>query len=333
MVTAVIALVATSPFDEALVLAPEMHSEIDEYRFDITRDDVTLAVEYCGNGPLRTRAAVRRIVFVIHGHGRNACGSASSVIASAELAGVVGETLVVAPHFPLAEDIDEDDDDLLYWSNDGWKEGGTSRSSPYDRPWAVSSFEVLDEMVRLAESAFGESTEIIVIGHSAGGQYTNRYAAGTQVARRARFVVANPSSYLYFDDRRWNGESFERPSRADRRECDTFDTYKYGTSDLVRYMEDVGARSLRDSYGTRRVIYLLGRVDTETDDALLDTSCAADWQGDNRLQRGLTYFSYLQTIYGPSIAARQSLVVVPDVGHDSRAMLASPAGQTAMFGS
>lgn len=48
--------------------------------------------------------------------------------------------------------------------------------------------------------------EITIAGHSAGGQFVQRYAAGTTIEQRPsvsarslafRYVAANPSSYLY----------------------------------------------------------------------------------------------------------------------------------------
>src|SRR5262249_51528255 len=54
--------------------------------------------------------------------------------------------------------------------------------------------------------AFPNLKLIVVTGHSAGGQFTHRYAAATHVEKQIRipmrYVVANPSTYLYLDETR-----------------------------------------------------------------------------------------------------------------------------------
>merc|ERR1719382_2330854 len=89
----------------------------------------------------------------------------------------------------------------------------------------MSSFSIIDEfVVHLADNRekFPKLREILLMGHSAGGQTLHRYAFVTHlrpphmsspedVAKRqgirkdldVRFVVANPSSYLYLDKHRW----------------------------------------------------------------------------------------------------------------------------------
>ncbi|WP_328603954.1 hypothetical protein OG943_28245 [Amycolatopsis sp. NBC_00345] len=91
----------------------------------------------------------------------------------------------------------------MSWTNGdetSWKDGGDSVS-----PAGISSFTVVDEILAgLADKQhFPDLTRITLIGHSAGGQFIQRYAvAGAAPAKLPgvsfHYVTANPSSYLYF---------------------------------------------------------------------------------------------------------------------------------------
>jgi len=83
-------------------------------------------------------------------------------------------------------------------------------------------------------------------------------------------------------------------------------------------------------YAQREVRYLLGEEDTGS--AELDTSCAAELMGANRLERGTAYFRYLQHVYGPSILDHHRLAVVRGVGHSSEQLFQSHEGIEALFG-
>ena len=152
---------------------------------------------------------------MIHGALRNAEGSFTTMQQAMTLAGEAGrQALIVAPQFlsevdavrypiPL---------DVPVWSVDGWKEGDLSeirRDDSTDR--RVSSFAVLDALLQiLSDRQHWPALDLVVLaGHSAGGQFVQRYAAAGRAPTmlshhgiQTRFVVANPSSYLYFDERR-----------------------------------------------------------------------------------------------------------------------------------
>ena len=80
--------------------------------------------------------------------------------------------------------------------------------------------------------------EVVVAGHSAGGQLVQRYAVvGRPAARSAglRFVVSNPSSYLYFSDERPQGDGrFAAPS--DAAVCPQYNRWKYGLAGAPPYV-------------------------------------------------------------------------------------------------
>jgi acetyl esterase/lipase len=227
----------------------------------------TSYVPYCSNGKHGPA------VFVIHGVNRNAD----------DYLGYLDDldTLVIAPEF-------QDSGPGLYWSS-GWKRGNRSEDSQ-----RVSSFEVLDRMVEMFHGA-------AVVGHSAGGQFVTRYAAGTRM-QGLTYIVANPSSYMYLDD--------SRPVGGD---CPDFNEYGYGLEELNSYMS-VG---VAPDYPDRNVIYMLGSLDTKVDKHL-DTSCEANRQGRNRYDRGVHFYEHLARHYRRPVHRK---VVVADVGHSPSRML------------
>jgi hypothetical protein len=313
-------------------------------RWAVVRNGSTLQLEVCSNGSLTaTDASVRRLVVVIHGDQREACSYASSVVKAADLAGQLADTLVVAPHFVSDGDVAADPSlavDTLYWSSGGWKSGAQSLVSPSPRPWSISSFDVVDTLVQalLTPQHLPSVTQLVIAGHSAGGQFVNRYAAGTAspsgdpagVARR--YVVANPSSYLYWNGNRQLGGTWRPLTAAEKAVCPGFDDYKYGLQRRTGYMAGVDVATLRSRYAASRVTYLLGDQDTDPADDSLDTGCAAELQGATRLERGLRYTQHLGMALTSAVYQLHTTTIVPGVGHSAYAMFTSPAGRTALFG-
>jgi pimeloyl-ACP methyl ester carboxylesterase len=316
----VAALVALAGCDVTGAVAPTVtntpvRDTITLQRFPTTGEGGRGTALYCGNGDIGRVSGVRRLVVVVHGLSRNACDYAASAVESAHRRKVLDETLVVAPLFSEQD-----------WPDDDWKSGGVSASAPH-----LSSFAVVDQMIAAARRTMPELEDVVVAGHSAGGQFTNRYAAGTRQAGITRFVVANPSSYLYLDGRRWAGSTFRELTDVERAECDEYDEYKYGLNGLNEYMAAVGAPLLRSQYGSRPITYLLGAEDTSTTSSNLDRSCAAQWQGRHRLERGERYHQALGGVFGPQVYERHVLLVVPSVGHEAGELLRTPQGQAALF--
>jgi pimeloyl-ACP methyl ester carboxylesterase len=224
-------------------------------------------VPYCTNGKLGPA------VFVIHGTDRNADDYLDFID---DL-----NTMVIAPEF-------QESGPGVYWGS-GWHIGNKSEDSQ-----RISSFEVLDRMIEMYHG-------VAVVGHSAGGQFVTRYAAGTRL-QGLTFISANPGSYMYLDK--------TRPVYAI---CTDYNEYRYGLEDLNAYMS-VG---VAPDYADRNVIYLLGSQDTKVD-SNLDTSCAAKRQGKNRYDRGLKFYDHLKQHYGRQVHKK---VVVYGVGHNSSKMI------------
>jgi hypothetical protein len=283
---------------------------------------------YCQNLVISDpQPQVRRAVIVQHGKGRDVQSYFNSMRSAAGSSGVTGETMIIAPYFqkgsshPLTE---------LRWGE--WKWG--QRSSAGFGLARRSSFAVYDEFVAMLakQSNFPNLTEIVVAGHSAGGQFAQRYAAFSKAAltdqgSKMRYVVANPSSYVYMNGKRWINGKFRGLREDQRLLCRGWDRYGYGLRKRKRYVAARSKSQVRKDYKGRRVTYLLGEDDNKRDGDL-DKTCEADYQGRNRLRRGRIFMRFMDK-YHPSNV--HSLVTVPGVAHSGGGMFTSPEGRSVLF--
>ncbi len=271
---------------------------------------------------------ITRAVVILHGRLRNADVYYRSARTAQAAAGAAGQaTIMIVPQFLSEVDVEAHQlpPDTLRWTFEGW-EGGDAATGPSP----VSSFEAIDAILaRLADRRlFPKLTDVVLAGHSGGGQVVQRYAiAGhgeaplTAEHVAVRYVVANPSSYAYF--------SPGRPEPAIAASCSGYDNWKYGMQVRPQYLADPPPAELERRYVSRRVIYLLGTRDTNPNHPALDRSCMAEAQGPYRYARGHAYAA--------AMAARDHdtpnhlLWDVEGVGHDGDKMLTSACGLQALF--
>ncbi len=312
-------------------------------RFRFTHQQHPVAMPCCWNHPIdQPNPQINRAIIVVHGVLRNADEYYPNMLAAVQQAGQAEHTLVIAPQFLVDEDLERFDlsDEVPYWggeSGEGWKRGDDSVSlEKFPRRVTLSAFEVVDRLVeRVADpQTFPNLTTVVIAGHSAGGQYLNRYAAGTAVEQtipagiRLRFIVANPSTYVYLNPERQidaDGQ-FGIPPNADP----DYDDYKYGLNNLNPYMAAAGAEKILAEYPEKDVVYLLGGEDTR--EAMLEQTPNAALQGKNRLERGQVYYRYLQHLYGEKITQTHKIAIIPCVGHDNAAIWQSEAGLRYLLG-
>lgn len=224
---------------------------------------------------------------------------------------------VIAPQFLTDTDLEEHPERsrLLHWRTEDWK-GGLG---------PTSSFTAMDVLLSTLDR-FARLERVTIVGNSAGGQFVNRYAAVGDgpdgVGFSVRFVVANPSTYLYFDPWRpiAQGPAGHRDPAADR--------WRYGFGGeppayVHRTPADYFAR-----YVERDVTYLLGEEDNDPGAVLLEVHPAAQAQGRTRRERGERYVEYLAHRAGRPV---HDLVVARGVGHDAAAVFSSPQGRPVIF--
>jgi hypothetical protein len=311
-------------------------------------------IDYYGNYDLGAyNPNIKRAVINVHGVYRTASTAFNNLVASAQLAAVkgfannpLGETILLAPHFAS--------DGPLYtyhrW-NDGWAQGDQSVLPP-----TISSFAVIDAMIAelMGERGgndhrrrFPNLETIVVAGHSAGGQFTHRYAAtngqdGSLPGIRMRYVVANPSSYLYLDGKRphydgsagigtpysWSCIGFcqwrTNPGFSGAPICPgNYNDWRYGLDDKNSYAAAVGTAAIRSRLVNRSVIVLLGTADNDPNDPTLAKGCDAKLQGPHRYARGTRFLAYLNQQF--PVYHGHSIVELAGVGHNSWSMFVGPS--------
>ncbi|MCG8417439.1 MAG: alpha/beta hydrolase [Proteobacteria bacterium] len=324
---------------------PPLLPEIDGHQICPNRitaivDGERMKVPYCRNYPLAARnRCVDRAVVVIHGSKRNALRYYNRTLGPALEAQSAGNTIIIAPQFVTEEEIDtfELGDNHLFWSSGGWKSGSLSKSSDNNpRSVRYSSYSVVDDILTRLKNRrkFPKLQEIVVVGHSAGGQFVNRFAAGSPVevgSRNIRYVVTNPSSYMYFTPERRVEGTLDQFAVPDTTSCPEYNEYKYGLDDLYTYMATTGGDQMVAQYPERDVVYFLGSEDNDPNSSSLDTRCQAQLQGAHRLERGHIYYNHVQQVFGAQITQRHIKSIVPGVGHSSTGMFASECGMRYLF--
>jgi|GEM_PF-3482454 len=265
---------------------------------------------------------VTRAIIVLHGSGANASGyfdRIDDIVPSSWSSKV----MVIAPHFQEVAPSGE-----WGWPDGDWREAGASGG--------ISSFTVLDNFVaKLRDGDFPNLKWVIVAGHSAGGQTAQRFACFTDVdskpwpnAQYMKFVVANPSSYVYLNSyRNPEGDSSWLIPAQDCSSGDAYNEWKYGLENLYGYTAARGAEWARTHLPARQVQLLAGTEDT-FDNGDMDTDCGAMWQGPFRYQRAHIYKMFMDKYYPGN---RLAITDVPGVDHDSTRMFASSQGLNALF--
>jgi pimeloyl-ACP methyl ester carboxylesterase len=308
------------------------------------------------NYPLEARnESIVRAVVVVHGLSRDADNYYRSALAAGFLAGVLDDTLIVVPRFAAGSGHGDNCRDKLApdeisWACTGteqWKNGGHAVTES-----TVTSFDALDQVVRslAGREIFPNLKSVTVAGHSAGGQFTSRYAMANRIHEAmpwpVSYVVMNPSSYTYPDNLRPTiaamqarypalapgYEPVPKPSQAafvkfaDAKQCTGYDDWPYGMERRSGYVASIAEPDLRRQLIARPVTYLLGELDILPLYGF-DSSCSAMAQGPTRLARGIAYAKYVDEVLG----AHHRVVIVPACGHNARCMLGSDASLPVLF--
>lgn len=317
------------------------NSAVPSYRISFSIDGNTVKIPYYRNFSIGANASVvEHAVIVIHGIKRNADDYYNAMLDAAfRTRNLNTSNFVMAPQFLVEDDLTTNNlgPEMLFWKSSGWPVGDMSvQSSTFPTPASISSFAVMDTVLMRLANAYPNLDTIIVAGHSAGGQYVQRYAAGNTVDSLLfneygiyiRYIVANPSSYVYLNgERRIGGtlDQFRLPTSEELGFCKNYNDYKYGLENLNNYMSLAGPAQIRQQYGLRNIIYLLGELDNDPNANYLDKDCEAMWQGSHRLERGTIFFNYIRYYYGVG-KYNHIKATVDGVNHDYYGMFNSSCG-------
>jgi hypothetical protein len=311
-----------------------------------------------GTGPARSliyrtysletqNEAVTRALIVVHGAGRDADNYFRNALAAAFLAGALDNTLVVAPRMASAAANCHDTlaPNEISWNCGTWRSGGPAVSNP-----DLTSFDFLDEVLRKVASKkiFPNLKQIVVTGHSAGGQVLNRYEMGNQIHDKLgvpiTYVVANPSSYAWPDSTRPTGAAYSVQSQppgyipvvtsdtpafrnfSGARDCTTYDQWPYGLKTRTGYTAKQTDDQLKKQLSSRPTTYLLGELDVLPLGGF-DGSCPAMAQGPTRLARGEAFGKFVNEKLG----AHHVVKIVPECGHNARCMFTSEEALPLLF--
>jgi pimeloyl-ACP methyl ester carboxylesterase len=276
--------------------------------------------------------AIVRALVVLHGSGRDADNYFRTAMAGAFLAGALEDTVVVAPRMasntgPCHDTLAADE---VAWSctGDSWRSGGDATNRE-----KLTSFDFADELLRrLADKKVFPNLRLIVMaGHSAGGQFVDRYAMANRVHETLgvplKYVVSNPSSYAYLDNMRPSPDGMEFHALGEGKACPAANQWPYGLERRVTgYTAKLSDEQLRKQLAERPVLYLMGEIDILPLGGF-DSSCGAMAQGANRRARGEAFARYVNLKYG----AHHTLMMVSLCGHNARCMFTAESALPVLF--
>lgn len=302
------------------------------------------------------RKSIRTIIVVVHGSGRNADDYLSCSVASIPH-NKRDSTLVIVPRFLAPQDgtvnVTNSNTTLLRWDENypvphTWRYGADAINT------TISSYQAMDVLVQqFHRKQFPSLERIVVAGHSAGGQFTHRWAltSGSPVwgdhpnsssssldaSRRIpiRVIVANPRSFCYLDGQRYVNGTLRLPDKAAREACPGYNSWEWGlapggslsTPYKDRALASVGgAKRMALRYSLRNVVYIAGEFDVLE----VRSSCEDDdFQGFNRRQRSQFFFASLKDLYP---LHRHRRLVAKSTPHDHCLIFQSDAYQEEVFG-
>ena len=283
---------------------------------------------YLASAPPGDKSLTHALI-AIQGYTRDATRTFGAASDAAANANASDDTLIVAPIFqvPAAEagrchfhGVPAAAPTDALWHCGTWSDGSPALNAP------VTSFGATDALIEQLARAYPRLRVVTIAGFSAGGQFVQRYAAFSNVQSanlRLRYVVADPSGFLYFDP--W------RPVAADE-SCPDYNDWKFGTDDLPASLGRT-AGAARAAYISADIHYLIGALDTGdgpgTAYRLLESSCAAERQGHYRLDRAEHYAAYDAAMLAHG---RHPLTIVPGCAHSVSCVFPTPAARAALFG-
>lgn len=285
---------------------------------NVINDGIGL-MRYCRNHNIYIdNSNVERAIIVIHGSGLDADNYYDNTVAQAVAAGVdLSKVDIIAPQYHEQAPF-RPWDDYYVWPG-GWRYGDDAKTH------ARSSYEIIDHIIGQLMDHRPNLEMIVVAGQSAGGQFVERYAAGTSVSHpgvHLRFWAANPGGYMWYDA--------TRPEPT----CAGYDDYPFGLDARNEYMSNFTDFGLKYNAITRDIFWTVGENDTG-----LNGGCRANAQGENRWERWNNHranvFDVCSSLnYSNLFCAVHSArhIEIPGCGHGHLCSWQSDEGLDILFG-
>ena len=179
--------------------------------------DKDLFIPYISSHPVdAVNSQIQHAIICIHGSGGGAFSIFRACHRNVKESGLNDKVLVFAPAFLGGRSVEgTEEDSLLFWPRRYtiWTWGlAEARTKASKEKLRISTFDVMEKIIKdlCDRKNFPNMRTITMVGISAGGQFINRFAASNvvedKVAKpagiRMRYIVTNPLSYLYLDNRR-----------------------------------------------------------------------------------------------------------------------------------
>lgn len=301
--------------------------------------------------------AIQRAIIVCHGLRRDPQNYHAGMLNALEKATKshpeisVDNVAIVAPFFPNGNDkgtafpynadgekqADRYPSPALVWSNTAWAGGAVNQYPPHRE--SVSSFHALDQLLQW----FGNTTrfpnlqQIVVAGHSLGGQMVQRYAAVGYTPQQLDLEV--PVTWWVGDPNSMVWLSSERPLSTGK--CPTYDDYDEGFVGYDTFGED---RSGPMAYNTELVAAGVDAVLSNFESkaihwgrALRDKgdqsngACSPYTTGQDRNERFFQFARAFPPTCDDPTGNNCDTVDLVDSGHDAPTMFEAAAGQARLF--
>lgn len=215
----------------------------------------------------------------------------------------------------------------LVWKGSQWS-AGANNQYPYTST-NTSTFFVLDTLIQYFDNTtlFPNMKQIVIVGHSMGGQTAQRYAVlstAPQTHSPLTHWVGNPDSFAWL--------STDRPLSTT--DCPTFDNYRGGYSEFTEYpmtygtsLVAQGRSALLSNYQSKQIAYGRALLDHGDD----SDDCSPYSTGEDRNERFFFYIDAFPPSCDDPSGRNCDTVDLIDVSHDNGQMFGSAAGQARLF--
>jgi hypothetical protein len=275
---------------------------------------------------------VNRAIIVVHGSERDGVNAFSGMSSRAQTALTKDRVDVVAPNFVLAKDVSDLNlaAEVPYWT-ESWQYGAPSENYP-----TLSSFDVLDNLLRKLSSTRPNLQHVVVVGISAGARLVSRWATAMDMsALRSGVTISfwsmGAGNYMFTGT--W------RPY-ASVENCPGNDAWNYPwgveNRQAYPYINRLQSSSLRENESRRMIYWSVGADDV---DDLKPEKCFQT-QGAHRRERWLHHrtavWNECQTIASVSECGDrrqvwQRSIEIPSCGHSLTCAADKAAGRNLLF--